>query len=97
MKGFCPGKESVQQGLEEGKIEAWYMGQGKLLERCRVHRTAATMGAGSYEQAFCTTDSCKRMYDRNLQAVNFLFVCMLSPYCYGVCTREKPYSRAIYP
>lgn len=40
MKGFCPGTGSVRQSLEEGKIEAWYMGQGKLLERLGVHRTA---------------------------------------------------------
>lgn len=61
MERFCPGTGSVQQGLEEGKIEAWCIGQSQLLERQGVHRTAAILGArdgqGAVSRAFCTTDS----------------------------------------
>lgn len=58
MKGACLGTGSFQQDLEEGKIEVWYTGQGKLLEGHRMHRTAATMGdIEENEPAFCTTDA----------------------------------------
>lgn len=64
LKGSYPDTGCVQQGLEEGKMEAWCVQgggswEGRLgyLERCRMPRTAAIMGdIVESEHTFYTTD-----------------------------------------
>lgn len=70
------------KALEEGKIAAWCMGSGQLLERHSLQNSNHHSGGGGNEQTFSTADSCKRMQHRDLQAVNSLFVCMLNAYCH---------------